>query len=137
MFLHLHGSPGQILLHEGAHEMAALREKLSESKALSKKLRALNSTACWGSTHLKDFISAGFKVASGSRKVNANGAHDVPAFLMRWGKGESYFKAQEAGNDSRWISFYDKIAAGWGMGAVDSYKDIEGNSNLTIDSDAH
>jgi len=135
LFLHLHGSPGGLSLRDGHYSTAKLGDTLRATKGLSEKLRALNSTACWGSTHLKDFLAAGFKVASGSRKVNANGAHDTPTFLNLWGKGATYFEAQEKGNDPRWIKFYDNIAASWGMGAVDSYKEIEGNSDLTI-SDA-
>ncbi len=135
MFLHLHGSPGGISLRDGHLSAAKIAETLSAVTKLPAKLRALNSTACWGATHIKDFLAAGFKVASGSRKVNANGAHDTPAFLSNWGKGATYFTAQEKGNDSRWIAFYDKIAGSWGMGAVDSFKEVEGKSDITI-SDA-
>ncbi len=135
LFLHLHGSPGSLTLREGSHPTRIISDNLRNMKGLSDKLRAVNSTACWGATHLKDFLNAGFKVASGSRKVNANGAHDVPAFLSLWGKGETYSRAQEAGNDARWIRFYDGIAGSWGIGEVDSFKDIEGRSDLTI-SDA-
>lgn len=134
-FINLHGSDGEVLFREGRVATKTIRDALVAMKGASKKLRLLNSTACYGASHIVDWLGAGFKVASGAKRVNANGAHDFPTLLKAWGGGETYSQAQEKGNESRWIKFYDEMAAKWGLSDVDSYKVVEGKSDLTISSD--
>ena len=133
-FINLHGSPGSVLFREGAVKMSDIRATLAAVKGSKKKLRLLNSTACYGESHNGDWLGAGFKVASGAKRVNANGAHDFPTLLKAWGAGETYLQAQDKGNEAKWIKFYDGMAAKWGLDDVDSYKVVEGKSDLTISS---
>ncbi len=134
-YINVHGNEGALTFYEGAISMKDVRAAVTAIAGSATKLRALNSTACYGATHTGDWLAAGFKVASGARRVNANGAHDLPTFLKAWGGGETYSQAQDKGNDSRWIKIYDALAVKWGMNDVDSYKVVEGKSDYTISTD--
>ncbi len=135
VFINLHGSDGALTFFDGTHAVSSIRDKINSIKGVREKLRAFNSSACYGATHVKDLLGAGFKVASGARRVNANGGYDFHTFLSAWGNNEAYFSAQEKGNDPKWIKFYDDMAIKWGLSDVDSYKLVEGKSDLTISAE--
>jgi hypothetical protein len=48
------------------------------------KLRLVYSTACYGDSHSRDFITAGFDSAIGGRKVVANAAVEFAPLLSLW-----------------------------------------------------
>ncbi len=132
IFINLHGHPGGVTLFDEQISIADLRNQMNEVKGLSAKLRAVYSTACYGKSHVKEWLDAGFRVAAGAVKINTNGAYETPLFLKNWLKGETYGKSMERGNAERGRKFYDNAVNGAGHGPADSYKEVEGNASLTI-----
>lgn len=134
MLVQLHGMPNRIVFYEGAYAMKDVRARFLHEKSTS-KLRALYSGACYGDSHAKDWLGAGFDVASGSLEVNTNGAYDYPTFLGAWRRGYSFSEAQTRGNKPFWIRFYDRIAMKMGFGPANSFKNVYGNRGTTLNSD--
>lgn len=134
LYINLHGSPGGLLFYDGKIQTVDLRNKISDIKGAAAKLRAVYSTACFGKSHVADWLAAGFKVASGAVKVNANSAYEVPVFFRRWTGGETYAKALTAGNSENWRRTWDRWADQFGFGPADSFKESEGRPEFTIDS---
>jgi hypothetical protein len=134
VFVHLHGSPGALWFEDGMKETSSIRTALAAQPRVGAKLRALYSTACYGGSHMGDFLASGFRVANGARAVNANAAYDYPTVLGRWRDGETFQDAQNAGNDPGQMSFYDGIASWQGFSDVDSFKLVEGQGDATINA---
>jgi len=132
--VHLHGSRGGLAFADGAISSARLAEDIRR-QGVEAKTRALYSTACYGATHIQDFLNAGFKVASGARKVNTSSAYEYPKFMSEFGKGTAFGRALDkadvgfARNASDWIA--EKVL---GFSDVDSRKVIQGNENIRIQS---
>jgi hypothetical protein len=79
----LHGSPGKIVFYDGTKASSEIRDQI-QALNLHSKLRLLYSTCCYGNSHSKDFLAAGFDAAIGSKKVNANAAVEFGPLLGLW-----------------------------------------------------
>lgn len=132
--IELHGAPRELMFHEGGYGTDRIRDRLRADKRIAPKLRAVYSGACYGESHIDDFLAAGFKVASGAVKVNANGMFDFPTFLRAWAGGETFSRAQELGNNPFWVKFFDEKAQAMGMGDANSFKEVRGSGGLGISS---
>jgi hypothetical protein len=135
VFLHLHGLPGELFFEDSP---VATSELAAELKAadLKQRLRLLYSTACYGASHAPDFVKAGFRVASGSKAVNANGPYDYPAQLLNWSLGKTYRMTVQAGNAWLFREGLDAVARALGFADIDSDKVIEGRVLTRISTEA-
>ncbi len=135
VFLNLHGlrdglkfADGKVLIKDLSDELAALD--------LGHRFRLLYSTSCWGALHAPYFVAAGFKTASGSKGINANGPFDFPTQLNKWVGGTTYLSAVNAANNPLMRQVHDRIAELFGFREVDSTKEIAGVKYLRITSPA-
>lgn len=125
VYLGIHGLPGQLLFDDGLFASAEIGDRIRVAE-LSGRLRLLYSTACYGASHARDFVAAGFRTASGARGVNANGLYDCPAQFYHWGKGDTYRTTVKAGNNPIGIATADFLTAQLGFDDVNSEKIVEG-----------
>lgn len=79
----LHGKTGKLVFYDGSSKSSVVKTEI-KALNLESKLRLAYSTACYGDSHSKDFLSAGFDSAIGSKKVNANAAVEVAPLLALW-----------------------------------------------------
>jgi hypothetical protein len=135
VYLILHGSPGALYFDDGLIASSDLRSQLQAAN-LKHRLRLMYSTACYGATHARDFVEAGFRVASGAKGVNANGPVDYPIQLHEWGRNKRYQAVVNAGNQRLGIWTHDAMARALGFDDVNSEKIIEGKSYTCITSEA-
>jgi hypothetical protein len=140
-----HGLSDAVLFSDVRRTMADVRQDIVQklSAADRAKLRAVFSTACFGSTHRQEWINAGFKVASGSRQIYADSGTSYPAFLIAWTAGQSFAAAVNAANGSDPLRLQDKAAVpvlrsfGFSEQAasrVDSVRVTLGNAALSINT---
>lgn len=140
-----HGLDEGVLFSDVEKTMAEVRQDIVQklTAADRAKLRAVFSTACFGSTHLREWINAGFKMASGSRLIYADSGTSYPAFLIAWTAGQSFGAAVKAANDSDPLRLQDKAAVsvlrsfGFSEQAasrVDSVRVTLGNAALSINT---
>ena len=135
VFLGLHGLENQLWFHEGPCQTSDLGEEI-RAENLKQRLRLMYSTACYGASHAPDFIRAGFRVASGAKRTNANGPYDYPTQLACWGKGWTYRSTVNLANSPIFIKMHDAIAGLLGFDDVDSEKLIEGRMHTRITTPA-
>lgn len=62
------------------------------------KLRLLYSTACFGRSHIDDWLAVGFDAVIGAYGVNANAEFEYPSVLGQWALGQSAFNSLAATN---------------------------------------
>ncbi len=134
VILMLHGLEDEMSFEDGAisslllaHEIAALN--------ISKKLRMLYSTTCYGKSHAIDFVAAGFTTACGSLATNANAATEFPTVLTMWAAGSRLQNAIATGGNSLTRIPQDRAAAAVGFADANSTKEIIGNAAITIRSE--
>lgn len=133
VILHLHGGPNRLYFANGSIRTSTLRDRIAALGA-EKRLRALYSTACYGSTHADDFVSAGFTCASGAVAVNANSPIEFPVFLTMWASGFKFKDCINTAENHLGSIPFDvaaRIALGDGY-TVNSDKRVHGNGNATI-----
>ena len=94
---------------------------------LNNKLGILYSDACWGSTHLDAMIDAGFMVAAGSTKVDANQTSDLRRFLKSWISGNSFKKSIDFANRNPLTKLKDSIVKN-----ASSIKLVKVNESVTF-----
>jgi len=135
VFLVVHGMPGRIYFDDRSITTADLAERL-RSADLTDRLRLLYSTACYGASHARDFVDAGFRTASGARAVCANGPYDFPTQLLKWGTFNTYKTTARAGNDPVFRLIHDHAAKAMGFTDVNSEKIIVGKKYTRITSPA-
>jgi len=139
LFLQLHGQPGQLHFYDYRVSTRRLQEKIKRV-ASRDVLRLVYNTSCYGDTHSVHLLKAGFKVAIGSRRVNASAASEFPIFCCNWpGIGLSRKKVHTVKElidkadlpGPRRIS--DKLASRY-FKDVDSKKVVRGDGSVTINS---
>ena len=135
VFLNLHGLRDGVKFADGKARVEDLCDEL-EALNLGHRWRLLYSTCCWGAQHAPHFVRAGFKTASGSLGINANGPYDFPTQLTRWVGGSTYAAAVHAANNQTMREIHDGLAELFGFDNVDSAKVIEGVKSLRITSAA-
>ena len=135
VFLNLHGLRDGLKFADGKATIASLGAEIGELD-LGHRLRLLYSTCCWGARHAPYFVDAGFKTASGSVGINANGPFDFPMTLGKWTNGNTYDSAIRAANNPFMRMVHDRAAELIGFDDVDSTKELHGVKSLRITSDA-
>ena len=95
------------------------------------RLGYLYSDACWGSTHLSEMMNAGFKVAAGTLKVDANHTSDLRRFLKSWNKGNSFQEAIDFANRNPLTKIKDSILDK----DADSFKVVMGDKGYRWSND--
>lgn len=106
---------------------------------LRRKFRVVFSTACYGQTHCRGWLNAGFKAAAGSRGVFADGTLSYPAFMAVWLAGRTFREAVNAANA---MSIQDEIARKKYLSEgrkdlalkVNSFRDMLGDPSIKITS---
>lgn len=126
VFVFLHGLPNRLAFYEGDVQTADLSAQLQSVNSHG-KLRLLYSTACYGASHIQDWLNAGFKVAIGARGVNSNAATEYPAFLNVTASGAPFSVAIAAGNSPLANLATDKLAKMSGLENTDSEKNVGGD----------
>jgi hypothetical protein len=135
LFVQTHGGDGILYFTDGGTRTSGLGRDLANT-GLNGKARALYSTACYGSTHINDFLAAGFLVGSGSRRVNASSSYEYPRFLTEWGGDAQFGNAiavadnASARDASDWTAEYVL-----GYDHVDSQKVVTGRRSTKISLD--
>jgi hypothetical protein len=123
--------------------MALVADKLKAIPEMyRRKFRMVFSTACYGASHIDEWLEGGFQVASGSEKIYADSLLSFPAFLGTWVMGGSFQEAINAANAADPLRVQDKLASskfdaeGITQYAkdVNSYRRIGGNGKLHISS---
>ncbi|MGI0486560.1 hypothetical protein ACN4EK_14060 [Pantanalinema rosaneae CENA516] len=123
--------------------MAMVADKLkSIPEMYRRKFRMVFSTACYGASHIDEWLDGGFQVASGSEKIYADSLLSFPAFLGTWVLGGSFQEAINAANAADPLRIQDRLASakfdaeGISQYAkdVNSYRRVGGNGNLHISS---
>ncbi len=122
--------------------MALVADKIKAiPAAYRRKFRMVFSTACFGASHIDEWLDCGFKVASGSEQVYADSLVSFPAFLGTWVMGGSFNDAVNAANIADPLRVQDGLAKPVmeAMGSpyanqVNSTRRIGGNGNLRISS---
>ena len=135
VFLNLHGLRDGVKFADGKARIDDLCDEL-EALGLGHRWRLLYSTCCWGTLHAPHFVRAGFKTASGSLGINANGPYDFPTQLTKWVGGSTYASAVHAANNEMMRDVHDGLAKLGGFRNVDSTKVIEGVKSLRITTPA-
>lgn len=131
VFVFLHGSPGELWFVDGGVKTSELSERI-RALGTQGKLRIAYNTACFGQSHIQDFLNAGFKVASGARAVNANGATEYPIFLQTMALGLPFGLAIANGNLPGVNAAADELARQFVKSEpVESNKSIGGDSSLS------
>jgi hypothetical protein len=95
-----HGLDSKVLFANGKVSMTTVRNDILSKLTINqrKKLRAVFSTACFGSSHRTAWLQSGFKVASGSRKIYADSAVSYAPFLVAWANGATFSQAVALAN---------------------------------------
>jgi hypothetical protein len=97
----------------------------------SSRLGYLYSDACWGSTHLSEMMNAGFKVAAGTLKVDANHTSDLRRFLKSFNQGHSFQEAIDFANRNPLTKIKDAILDK----DADSFKVVMGDKGYRWNKD--
>jgi len=132
----LHGSPGKLMFKDGTKSTSVVRDRIKELN-LAGKLRLLYNTSCYGDSHSKHFLEAGFDSAIGSKKVNANAAVEFPVLLSLWQFNNTIQQCLAPSipltgpADAAARAFGHLTNAVW-KNDVDSRKVLRGNKNLRI-----
>lgn len=134
VIVYLHGHPGAIgFVDTGFYPTDRLRDEIlalpSPDGASPTKLRALYSDACYGASHMADWLRAGFRVASGADGVDGNWSLDLHRFMAAWRRGKSFGTAIGKANRVWMTPLMDWIAGG------NSHKETDGDVAFTIDRD--
>ncbi len=138
-----HGLSDGVQFSDTVVSMKVVRDDIKKalSTADRAKLRCLFSTACYGASHVDEWQQAGFKAASGSRRIYADSASSYPAFLSVWGLGGKFQDAVAAANNSDLLRISDnaakKVLKDWkyeSWNDVDSVRVVGGSGGLTINT---
>ena len=131
VIVYLHGHPGEVgFVDTGFYPMDRLRDEilaLSSAGTGGGKLRALYSDACYGETHMADWLRAGFRAVSGSVGTDANWSLDLNRFMNAWRKGKTFGTAIDRANSVWATKLMDRAVHG------NSFKRTDGETAFTID----
>ncbi len=86
----------------------AIVNGLSDSRRA--KLRMLFSTACFGNSHTRSWIQAGFKVASGSEGIYADSQASMSPFMNAWSQEKTFEECIKKANDGDIGNVADNLA---------------------------
>lgn len=117
VIVYLHGRPGSLgFVDTGFYPMDRLRDEIlalpASAGGAPRKLRALYSDACYGESHLDDWIRAGFRTASGSVGTDTNWSMDLKKFMLAWREGKTFGHGIARANTVWSTGLMDWIAKG-------------------------
>jgi hypothetical protein len=135
VILNLHGGQGKLYFADGDLDTKQLATAIKALNAVT-KLRLLYSTACYGDSHADDFVTGGFTTAIGAVGVNANAATEYPTVLTMWGTGLKIRNVVATGGNILTRGPADMAAQAIGFSQANSDKNIHGNKDITINSNA-
>jgi len=124
---YVHGEQGKIHFHDGAISSATLGHQIADLR-IGNKLRAYYTTACFGSTHAKDMVNAGFNCAAGAVGVNANSAVETPEFITLWATGSSFQDCIVNSRNRALSKPFEDAARRMGFDDVNSDKEVYGRA---------
>lgn len=127
---HMHGNPDRMYFND-TKNTNQLRDEIRRLK-IGDKLRMYYTTACYGATHAKDMVDAGFTCAAGAKGVNTNSATEYPEFLSRWMGHDSFGDCVDKSYNALVTKVFDNKARKMGFDDVDSRKEIHGKRGTTI-----
>ena len=146
--LAVHGLPGKLAFYDQTVSVSDWAQALKEGVKReghplglgeeTSKLGLLYNLSCYGESHIPSFLDAGFKVAIGSRKVNANSELEYPWVLHSLAMGRTVASSFHRPNSSDWLQLADGPIVWLGkkqdsfLKDTDSYKVIGGQSNYRI-----
>jgi hypothetical protein len=125
VFVFLHGEPNKLWFYEGSVSSDQLGKDILAA-ATRGKLRFAYNTACFGATHLQNFLNAGFTEAVGAIAINSNAATEYPVLLEFMSLGQAFSLGISAGNVPQSNETWDAIARASGLSPVNSQKNIGG-----------
>jgi hypothetical protein len=136
-----HGLSGSVAFSNGTSSITTVSNAIKSGLTAAKraKLRMVFSTACYGASHNAGWLSAGFKAASGSKKIYADSALSFPAFLGAWALNMTFSQSVSAANLADAAHVQDTAAKGVLFAAgysnwsdVDSTRVVAGNGSIRI-----
>lgn len=130
VLMHMHGKPNRMMFNKPMKSDVLQRE--IAGLRLGHKLRMFYTTACFGATHAKDMVQAGFSCGSGAVGVNANAATEYPEFLRRWISHDEFGDCIRKSYNRRLTRVFERKARKMDWDDVDSRKRIFGDENTTI-----
>lgn len=136
-----HGLSGAVQFADTQVSMTTVRADIVAglTAAQRAKLRMVFSTACYGESHRSQWLAAGFKLASGSRRIYADSATSYLPFLVGWANGLTFPQAVAAANAADPLRIQDTAAkpilwaAGFANWAdVDSWRIVSGSTPAAL-----
>lgn len=135
--IYTHGRPGEMgFIDTGFYpsskirdDILALEAEVGSETGQHPKLRALYSDACFGATHMDDWVRAGFHVASGSIQEDTNWSMDLHRWMKAWRKGETFEFGIHRANRV-WITGITD----WVISDGNSHKLTAGETDITIET---
>ena len=136
-----HGLTGSVKFTDTTVSMTTVKNDIIAklTTAQRAKLRMVFSTACFGESHRARWIEAGFKTASGSKKIYADSAVSYLPFLVSWASGGTFANAVDAANAADVGNAVDLAASAVLFAAgsssfdqVDSHRLRSGSTSLRI-----
>lgn len=135
-----HGLDAGVQFTDQTVAMSVVRDDILQVPSYyRKKLRVVFDTSCYSSSHRAYWIGAGFKSASGSRRIYADSIASYPAFLMAWASNGTFYDSVQAANAADPARLIDQAAKqvllSWGYSKwwdVDSYRLVSGSYGMRI-----
>jgi hypothetical protein len=136
-----HGLTGAVQFNNQTVNMSTIRDDIKSKipYAYRKKLRAVFDTSCYSASHRSYWISAGFKTASGSRRIYADSIVTYPLLLSAWANYSTFQHSVQIANGADPMRVIDNAAKNvlrsWGYAKwwdVDSYRYLSGSISLRI-----
>jgi len=127
IILNVHGLPNGIFLYKNEFISIASFCALFHNH----NLRLVYSTACYGKSHLQEWMKVNAQSAIGAEGINGNALTEYPFFLYYWKKGCSATKALQKATFKNMNPLQDFTARKiFGFRNVNSNKSILGNAFL-------
>ncbi|WP_272027603.1 hypothetical protein [Kocuria rosea] len=141
VIFNLHGNTDRLEFADRKYQMSAVRDAfLALPPKNRKKLRCVFSTACYGKSHLDEWIDAGFNEAMGSRGISADAQTSYVPLLGAWALENAFAASVNASNDADPLRLGDQLARAFytaqGKDAqaseIDSFRERLGNGRSKI-----
>lgn len=127
IILNVHGLPNGIFLYKNEFISIASFCALFHNH----NLRLVYSTACYGKSHLQEWMKVNAQSAIGAEGINGNALTEYPFFLYYWKKGYSATNSLQKATFENMNQLQDFIARNiFGFTNVNSSKSILGNAFL-------
>lgn len=150
VILALHGATNRLSFVDGAMDTESLSDffdvrnnpqNLALTNLTKNKLRLMYSTACFGRSHIDDWLAVGFDAVIGAHGVNANSEAEYPSMLTQWASGQTAFNALAPTNNDIALAATDGPLVATGhllnnfLARVNSRKAFGGLHSVKINSE--